>query len=96
LILILHVTNCVAVQLLYAGEGEVRRPADVTGGSGNLTLPQLELKNDDKPGTVALKGHEFLQISFHMPTNCEVCPKPLWHMFRPPQAYECRRKFSDH
>nr|CAD7262201.1 unnamed protein product [Timema shepardi] len=73
-------------QLLYAGEGEVRRPDE--GG-----LPQLELtaSRDDKPGTYMLKGHEFVQISYHMPTNCEVCPKPLWHMFKPPPALECRR-----
>lgn len=38
-----------------------------------------------------LSGHEFLQINYHMPTTCEICPKPLWHMFRPPAAYECKR-----
>lgn len=38
-----------------------------------------------------LKGHEFLQITYHMPTACEVCPKPLWHVFKPPPAYECKR-----
>ncbi|CAB3381685.1 Hypothetical predicted protein [Cloeon dipterum] len=80
-------------QLLYAGEGEVRRPEDGTSGSGTLTVAQLELRNDDKPGTVALKGHEFLQISFHMPTICDVCAKPLWHMFRPPPALECRSTY---
>lgn len=26
-----------------------------------------------------------------MPTTCEICPKPLWHMLRPPPAYECKR-----
>ncbi|GAB6028973.1 Rho-associated protein kinase 2 [Chamberlinius hualienensis] len=26
-----------------------------------------------------------------MPTTCEACPKPLWHMFKPPPALECRR-----
>lgn len=77
---------------MYAGEGEARRPDEGISGSGGLMLPPLELRNDDKPGTIALKGHEFLQISFHMPTNCEVCPKPLWHMFRPPPALECRSK----
>lgn len=71
--------------MLYAGEGEARKPED-----GNLELVRV---NDDKPGTVILKGHEFIQISYHMPTNCEVCPKPLWHMFRPPAALECRSKY---
>ncbi|XP_068083475.1 rho-associated protein kinase 2 [Anabrus simplex] len=70
-------------QLLYAGEGEARRPDD-----GSILQ---DPSRDDKPGTISLKGHEFIQISYHMPTNCEVCPKPLWHMFRPPPALECRR-----
>ncbi|XP_054283901.1 rho-associated protein kinase 2 isoform X2 [Macrosteles quadrilineatus] len=71
-------------QLLYAGEGEARKPED-----GSLDLSRVN--TDDKPGTMVFKGHEFLQISYHMPTNCEACPKPLWHMFRPPAALECRR-----
>ncbi|XP_025829479.1 rho-associated protein kinase 2 isoform X2 [Agrilus planipennis] len=70
-------------QLLYAGEGEARKTDD----QGN----KLEVNKDDKPGMVMHKGHEFLQISFHMPTTCEVCPKPMWHMLRPPPALECRR-----
>ncbi|XP_046689166.1 rho-associated protein kinase 1-like, partial [Homalodisca vitripennis] len=70
--------------LLYAGEGEARRPDE----GGPLDMSRVI---DDKPGTIVLKGHEFIQISYHMPTNCEVCPKPLWHMFRPPAALECRR-----
>jgi Rho-associated protein kinase 2 len=73
-------------QLLYAGEGEARRPDD-----GSLSQLELSTLRDDKPVTIGLKGHEFVQISYHMPTNCEVCPKPLWHMFRPPPALECRR-----
>lgn len=73
-------------QLLYAGEGEARRPDD-----GSLSQLELSTLRDDKPGTIGLKGHEFVQISYHMPANCEVCPKPLWHMFRPPPALECRR-----
>ena len=27
-----------------------------------------------------------------MPTNCDSCNKPLWHMFKPPPAVECKRK----
>ncbi|CAG2101931.1 unnamed protein product [Medioppia subpectinata] len=44
-----------------------------------------------QPTTVEHKGHDFIPISYHMPTTCEVCPKPLWHMFKPPPALECRR-----
>ncbi len=79
-------TNC--LQLLYAGEGEARRPDENLNESSNLKLAD----RDEKSGSITLKGHEFLQISFHMPTTCEICPKPLWHMFRPPPALECRRK----
>ncbi|KAH6922928.1 hypothetical protein HPB50_020267 [Hyalomma asiaticum] len=41
--------------------------------------------------TLEHKGHDLVPISFHMPTTCELCPKPLWHMFKPPPALECRR-----
>lgn len=74
-------------QLLYAGEGEARKPEE--GGAQQIDLPTL--RGEDKPGTATVKGHEFVQISYHMPTTCEVCPRPLWHMFRPPPAVECRR-----
>lgn len=72
-------------QLLYAGEGEARKADEQ-----NL---DLSTKNQDdlRPGNTVYKGHEFVPISYHMPTTCEVCPKPLWHMFRPPAAYECKR-----
>lgn len=73
-------------QLLYAGEGEARK-ADEPINALDMTV-----RGDDKAGTIMHKGHEFLMISYHMPTTCEVCPKPLWHMFRPPPALECRRK----
>lgn len=71
-------------QLLYAGEGEARRPDEQINSD---TMKS----NDEKPGTILFKGHEFVQINFHMPTTCEVCPKPLWHVFRPPAAYDCKR-----
>jgi chromosome segregation ATPase len=73
-------------QLLYAGEGEARK----TDEQGN-SLDVSSMRNfEDKPGTTIHKGHEFLNISYHMPTTCEVCPKPMWNMFRPPPALECR------
>lgn len=77
-------------QLLYAGEGEARK----TDEQGN-TLDVSLMKNDDKQGALTHKGHEFLNISYHMPTTCEICPKPMWHMFRPPPALECRRTFYE-
>ena len=44
--------------------------------------------------TVQHKGHDLVSITYHIPTACEVCTRPLWHMFRPPQAYECRREYT--
>lgn len=73
-------------QLLYAGEGESRKPSD------NTHPPELQFSKElMQPGTVEHKGHDFFPINFHMPTACEVCSRPLWHMFRPPSALECRR-----
>ncbi|KAG1669224.1 Rho-associated protein kinase 2 [Nymphon striatum] len=68
-------------QLLYAGEGEARKPGE----------NPPEILKDERSGTTQHKGHEFIPIGFHMPTTCESCPRPLWHMFRPPPALECRR-----
>ncbi|XP_022180412.1 rho-associated protein kinase 2 isoform X1 [Myzus persicae] len=76
-------------QLLYAGEGEARRPNE-SGPEHLSRSTSVTSTVDEKPGTITLKGHEFVQISFHMPTNCEVCPKPLSNVFRPPPALECR------
>uniref|UniRef100_A0A1B0CT54 Uncharacterized protein n=1 Tax=Lutzomyia longipalpis TaxID=7200 RepID=A0A1B0CT54_LUTLO len=64
-------------------------------------LQKLEGENrqgsgEERPGTIHHKGHELLQISYHMPTTCEICPKPVWHMFRPPPAYECKRSGGIH
>uniref|UniRef100_H3B2B3 Rho-associated protein kinase 1 n=1 Tax=Latimeria chalumnae TaxID=7897 RepID=H3B2B3_LATCH len=28
---------------------------------------------------------------YHFPANCEACAKPLWHVFKPPPALECRK-----
>lgn len=75
-------------QLLYAGEGEARRPDE------QQSIDQLN-NTMDRPGNTIHKGHEFVQISYHMPTTCEVCPKPLWHVFRPPSAFECKRFVQD-
>merc|ERR1719412_3072007 len=72
-------------QILYAGEGESRKPAE------NSTHPALSEQAEKDKVAVVLKGHEFVAISFHMPASCELCTKPLWAPFRPPPAVECRR-----
>ncbi|XP_076149608.1 rho-associated protein kinase 1 isoform X1 [Alosa pseudoharengus] len=67
-------------QILYANEGECRKEADME------TVPQ-----GDKTNCLPHKGHEFIPTLYHFPTNCEACAKPLWHVFKPPPALECRR-----
>lgn len=70
-------------QLLYAGEGEARRPGDAQDAPQDAS--------DHAGVTVQHKGHDLVSISYHIPTACEVCTRPLWNLIRPPQAYECRR-----
>ncbi|XP_048867908.1 rho-associated protein kinase 1 isoform X2 [Brienomyrus brachyistius] len=67
-------------QILYANEGECRKEAEVE------TPPQ-----GDKANCLPHKGHEFIPTLYHFPSNCEACSRPLWHVFRPPPALECRR-----
>lgn len=126
-------------QLLYAGEGESRKPTDLNSSESQKEVSNLQchwtVKRNSviilslilktrrwpcfkfcttlthilcwllishpfqwlflqlpQPGTEQHKGHDLLPISYHMPTTCEVCTKPLWHMFNPPLALECRSK----
>uniref|UniRef100_A0A3Q1AVC5 non-specific serine/threonine protein kinase n=1 Tax=Amphiprion ocellaris TaxID=80972 RepID=A0A3Q1AVC5_AMPOC len=67
-------------QILYANEGECRKEAEME------TVPQ-----GDKTNCLPHKGHEFIPTLYHFPSNCEACAKPLWHVFKPPPALECRR-----
>uniref|UniRef100_H3CSS4 Rho-associated protein kinase n=1 Tax=Tetraodon nigroviridis TaxID=99883 RepID=H3CSS4_TETNG len=67
-------------QILYANEGECRKEADME--------PVLQ---GDKTNCFPHKGHEFIPTLYHFPSNCEACSKPLWHVFKPPPALECRR-----
>uniref|UniRef100_A0AAQ4P632 Rho-associated protein kinase 1 n=1 Tax=Gasterosteus aculeatus aculeatus TaxID=481459 RepID=A0AAQ4P632_GASAC len=67
-------------QILYANEGECRKEAEMEA------VPQ-----GDKTNCLPHKGHEFIPTLYHFPSNCEACSKPLWHVFKPPPALECRR-----
>uniref|UniRef100_A0A672PMD1 Rho-associated protein kinase 2 n=1 Tax=Sinocyclocheilus grahami TaxID=75366 RepID=A0A672PMD1_SINGR len=66
-------------QILYANEGESKKEQE------------LEPLPGDKSSYICHKGHEFIHTLYHFPTNCEACTKPLWNMFKPPPALECRR-----
>ncbi|XP_060679557.1 rho-associated protein kinase 1 [Hemiscyllium ocellatum] len=67
-------------QILYANEGECRKDVEVEA-----------VQSVEKPDFISHKGHEFIPTLYHFPTNCEACAKPLWHVFKPPAALECRR-----
>ncbi|XP_062981235.1 rho-associated protein kinase 2 isoform X1 [Elgaria multicarinata webbii] len=67
-------------QILYDNEGESKKEQEFPAESSG-----------EKSNYICHKGHEFIPTLYHFPTNCEACMKPLWHMFKPPPALECRR-----
>ncbi|XP_061751724.1 rho-associated protein kinase 2 isoform X3 [Nerophis ophidion] len=69
-------------QILYANEGESKKEPE---------FPVEPLPIGEKSSYICHKGHEFIPTLYHFPTNCEACTKPLWNMFKPPPALECRR-----
>ncbi|XP_054586147.2 rho-associated protein kinase 2 isoform X2 [Nothobranchius furzeri] len=69
-------------QILYANEGESKKEPE---------FPVEPLPVGEKSSYFCHKGHEFIPTLYHFPTNCEACTKPLWNMFKPPPALECRR-----
>uniref|UniRef100_A0A671WFB1 Rho-associated protein kinase 2 n=1 Tax=Sparus aurata TaxID=8175 RepID=A0A671WFB1_SPAAU len=69
-------------QILYANEGEIKRDQEV------VVEPT---PYGDRPSYISHKGHEFILTLYHFPSSCEACTRPLWHVFKPPPALECRR-----
>ncbi|CAM2106528.1 rho-associated protein kinase 1 isoform X1 [Caretta caretta] len=67
-------------QILYANEGECRKDLEAESAQ---TMEKINFLNH--------KGHEFIPTLYHFPANCEACAKPLWHVFKPPPALECRK-----
>uniref|UniRef100_A0A3B3D5G9 non-specific serine/threonine protein kinase n=1 Tax=Oryzias melastigma TaxID=30732 RepID=A0A3B3D5G9_ORYME len=69
-------------QILYDNEGESKR---------ELETALETTSNSDRNNFISHKGHEFIVTLYHFPANCETCNKPLWSVFKPPPAIECRR-----
>ncbi|XP_028460657.1 rho-associated protein kinase 2 isoform X4 [Perca flavescens] len=69
-------------QILYANEGEIKREQE---------LVVEPAPYGDRPSYISHKGHEFILTLYHFPSSCEACARPLWHVFKPPPALECRR-----
>ncbi|XP_059146858.1 rho-associated protein kinase 1-like [Physella acuta] len=68
-------------QILYASEGENRKPDEVN----------QDQSNTDRTGVIIYKGHDLVPISFRTPTSCDSCHKTVWHVIHPPPALECKR-----
>uniref|UniRef100_A0A3B3XFC9 non-specific serine/threonine protein kinase n=1 Tax=Poecilia mexicana TaxID=48701 RepID=A0A3B3XFC9_9TELE len=68
-------------QILYANEGESKRDQE----AGEEPAPY------ERSNCIMHKGHEFISAMYHLPCSCEVCVRPLWNVFKPPAALECRR-----
>lgn len=69
-------------QILYANEAESINPVE---------KEKEEQQPEDRMNAINYMRHQFIPMHFHMPTNCDSCSKPLWHMFKPPPAVECKR-----
>ncbi|KAM9354534.1 rho-associated protein kinase 2-like [Pholidichthys leucotaenia] len=69
-------------QILYANEGESKRDQEDVAESPS---------HSDRATYISHKGHEFIPTLYHFPSNCEACTRPMWSVFKPPPALECRR-----
>ncbi|CAL8315604.1 unnamed protein product [Lota lota] len=69
-------------QILYDNDGEIKRDQEFAAEPGAF---------GERPSFIAHKGHEFIPTLYHFPSSCEACNRPLWNVFKPPPALECRR-----
>ncbi|XP_028997048.1 rho-associated protein kinase 1-like isoform X2 [Betta splendens] len=69
-------------QILYANEGESKREQEAAVEPAPY---------GERPSYISHKGHEFILTLYHFPSSCEICTRPLWNVFKPPPALECRR-----
>ncbi|KAI5627759.1 rho-associated, coiled-coil containing protein kinase 2b isoform X2 [Silurus asotus] len=66
-------------QILYANEGESKNQEAA-----------MELSVGERSAYISYKGHELVPTLYHFPSNCDACARPLWNVFKPPPALECR------
>uniref|UniRef100_A0AAY4D306 non-specific serine/threonine protein kinase n=1 Tax=Denticeps clupeoides TaxID=299321 RepID=A0AAY4D306_9TELE len=69
-------------QILYDNEGVSKKNLETITDPPGVT---------ERSACVTHKGHEFVPTLYHLPSNCDACARPLWNMFKPPPALECRR-----
>ncbi|XP_076872449.1 rho-associated protein kinase 2-like isoform X5 [Brachyhypopomus gauderio] len=68
-------------QILYANEGECKKDQEAP----------VEPWQAERAPSITHKGHELVPTLYHFPSSCEACARPLWNVFKPPPALECRR-----
>ncbi|VDM38747.1 unnamed protein product [Toxocara canis] len=74
-------------QIFYAIEDSLSRRSS----SSEISQSPLSGSREDKLDKALWNRHELVELTFHMPTSCDLCVKPLSNFLRPPPAYECKR-----
>ncbi|XP_066926217.1 rho-associated protein kinase 2-like isoform X1 [Clytia hemisphaerica] len=69
-------------QILYSMEGESKSSEE-----------KKDQQEADEKGVVSIsfKSHQFFVMTYHTPTQCDLCPKQMWNFVKPPPALQCRR-----
>jgi hypothetical protein len=74
-------------QILYDTE-----PGASNTFSKRDSMTDLSVSFGSRDGDRSLwRKHDLVELTFHMPTNCDFCQRQLSHVFRPPPAVECKR-----
>lgn len=58
-------------------------------GGDDISLNGTMMNNGLRGNTK--KQHDFIEVSYHTPTNCDFCKRSMSSIFRNLVAYECKR-----
>ncbi|VDK83080.1 unnamed protein product, partial [Onchocerca ochengi] len=95
-----HARHVSAADVRCAGENQLPRIFQILYGteensssrrSSMADLSSLSGSREEKLDKALWNRHDLVELTFHMPTNCDLCVKPLSNLLRPPPAFECRR-----
>ncbi|CAG9536196.1 unnamed protein product [Cercopithifilaria johnstoni] len=95
-----HARHVSAADVRCAGENQLPRIFQILYGteensssrrSSVADLSSLSGSREEKLDKALWNRHDLVELTFHMPTNCDLCVKPLSNLLRPPPAFECRR-----
>ncbi|KAL3997956.1 Protein kinase domain family protein [Acanthocheilonema viteae] len=95
-----HARHVSAADVRCAGENQLPRIFQILYGteensssrrSSVADLSSLSSSREEKLDKALWNRHDLVELTFHMPTNCDLCVKPLSNLLRPPPAFECRR-----